>query len=71
MQEHLYRHLSSPGHTGFLNDGSVISIGETDESDPKKWENQWMKTFETMVTTIVIPTPSHSYNCYKRSSLWI
>lgn len=36
MQEHLYRHLSSPGHTGFLNDGSIISIGETDESDPKK-----------------------------------
>ena len=36
IQEHLYRHLSSLGHTGFLNDGSVISIGETDESDLKK-----------------------------------
>ena len=38
MQEHLYRHLSSPGHMGFLNDVSVTLIDKTDGSNPKKRE---------------------------------
>ena len=48
MQEHLYRHSSSPGHEGFLNDVSVTLIDKTDRSDPKKREDYWMKTLKTM-----------------------
>ena len=48
MQEHLYRHFSSPGHRGFLNDVSVTLIDKTDGSDPKKREDYWMKTLKTM-----------------------
>ena len=39
MQEHLFRHFSSPGHNGFLNDVSVTFIDKTDPSDPLKREN--------------------------------
>ena len=49
MQEHLYRHFSSLGHIGFLNDESVTSTGKTDGSDPKKREEYWMKTSKIMV----------------------
>ena len=48
MQEHLYRHFSSPGHRGFLTDVSVTLIDKTDGSDPKKQEDYWMKTLKTM-----------------------
>ena len=48
MQEHLYRHFSSPGHRGFLNDVSVTLIDKIDGSDPKKREDYWMKTLKTM-----------------------
>ena len=48
MQENLYRHFSSPGHMRFLNDVSVTLIDQTDGSDPKKWEDYWMKTLKTM-----------------------
>ena len=39
MQEHLYRHFSSPGHRGFLNSVPVTLIDKTDGSDPKKRED--------------------------------
>ena len=40
LQEHLYRHFSSPGHhRGFLNDVSVTLIDKTLGPDPKKWED--------------------------------
>ena len=48
MQEHLYRHLNSPGHRGFLNDVSVTLIDKMDGSDHKKREDYWMKTLKTM-----------------------
>ena len=48
MQEHLYRHFSSPGHIGFLNDVSVTLIDKTDGSEPKKREDHWMKTLKAM-----------------------
>ena len=48
MQEHLYRHFSSPGHRGFLNDVSVTLIEKTDRSNPKKREDYWMKTLKTI-----------------------
>ena len=43
MQQNLYRHFSSLGHMGFLNDISVTLIDKTDGSDHKKWEDDWMK----------------------------
>ena len=49
IQEHLYRHFSTPGHGGFLNDVSVTLIDKMDGSDPKKQEDYWMKTLKTMV----------------------
>ena len=54
MQEHFYRHFSSQGHRGFLNDVSVTLITlhyisyKIDGSDPKQREDYWMKTLNTM-----------------------
>ena len=48
MQEHLFRHFSSPGHIGFLNDVSVTFTDKTDPSDPLKRENLWRETLMTM-----------------------
>ena len=39
MQEHLYRHFSSPGHMGFLNDVSGKLIDKMVGSDSKKRED--------------------------------
>ena len=36
MQRHLYEHFNLPGHSGFLNDVSVILIDKTDSEDPAK-----------------------------------
>ena len=41
MQEHLFRHFSSPGHNGFLNDVSVTFIDKMDPSHPLKHETFW------------------------------
>ena len=48
MQEHLYRHFSSPGHWRFLNDASVTLINKTDGSDHKKRKDYWMETLKTI-----------------------
>ena len=48
MQEHLFRHFSSSGHNGFLNDASVTFIDKTDPSDSLKRENYWRETLMTM-----------------------
>ena len=50
MQEYLYRHFSSPGHMGFLNDVSVTLIDKTDGSNPQKREDYWMNTLKTMAS---------------------
>ena len=49
MQEHLFRHFSSPGRNGFLNDVSITFIDKTDPSNPLKREDYWKRTFKTMV----------------------
>ena len=36
MQKHLFRHFSSPGHNGYLNDVSITFIDKTDPSYPLK-----------------------------------
>ena len=48
MQKHVFRHFSSPGHNGFLNDVSITFIGKTDPSDPLKREDYWRRTLRTM-----------------------
>ena len=48
MQEHLYRHFSSPGDMVFLDDILVTLIDKMDRSDPKKREDYWMKPLKTM-----------------------
>ena len=48
MQEHLFRHFSSPGPNGFLSDVSVTFIDKTDPSDPLKCKNYWWETLMTM-----------------------
>ena len=48
MQEYLYRHFSSPGRRGFLNDVSVTLINKTDGSYPKKRKEDCIKTLKTM-----------------------
>ena len=39
MQEHLYKHFESEGHTEFFDDVSITLIDKTDGSDPTKREN--------------------------------
>ena len=41
MLEHLYRHISSPGHMGILHHVSVTFIDKTDGSGPKKREEEY------------------------------
>ena len=48
MQEHLFRHFSSPGGNGFLNDVLITFIYQTDPSDPLKLEGYWRRTLKTM-----------------------
>ena len=48
MQEHLFRHSSSSGHNGILNDASITFIDKTDPSDPLKREDYWRRTPKTM-----------------------
>ena len=48
MREHLFRHFSSPGRNGFLNDVSITFIDKTDPSDPLKREDYRRRTLKTM-----------------------
>ena len=48
MQEHLFRHFSSPDHIGFLSEVSVTFSDKTNPSDPLKRENFWRETLITM-----------------------
>ena len=47
MQEHLYKHFQSEGHTEFLNDVSITLADKTDVSASTKRENYWMRTRTT------------------------
>ena len=41
MQEHIYKHLQTEGHKGFLNGASVTFIDKIDGKD-------WIRTLKTM-----------------------
>ena len=49
MHEHIFEHFNSEGHTGFLENVSVIFIDKTDSQNPEKSENYWIYTLKTMV----------------------
>ena len=36
MQEHIFEHFNSEGHTGFLENVSVTFIDKTDSQNPEK-----------------------------------
>ena len=48
MQQHLSEHFSSRGHSGFLEDVSIIFIDKTDLKDPNKREDYWRHTLKTI-----------------------
>ena len=50
MKEDLFRHFSSPGHNGFLNDVLITLIDKADPSDPPKQEDYWRRTLKTMAS---------------------
>ena len=43
-----FRHFSSLGHNGFLNDVSITFIDKTNPPDPLKREDYWRRTLKTM-----------------------
>ena len=49
MQEHLFEHFKSEGHSGFLKNVSITLTDKTDDKDPKRRENYWMRTLKTYV----------------------
>ena len=50
MQEHLFKHFSSPGHNGFLNDVSITFIDKTDPSGPLKREDYLRRVLKTVAS---------------------
>ena len=48
MQQLLCEHFSSEGHSGFLDNVSIIFIDKTDPKDPSKRENYWRHTLKTI-----------------------
>ena len=48
MQEYLYRHFESEGHTEFLDYVSVTLIDKTDCSNPTKTDNYWMQNLKAL-----------------------
>ena len=48
MQQHLFKHICTSGHSGFLYDVSIKFIDKTDPSNPCKWEDYWGRILKTM-----------------------
>ena len=49
MQQHLFEHFSSEGHSGFLDDVSIIFTDKTNPRDPNKREYYWQHSLKTIV----------------------
>ena len=49
VQEHIFEHFNSEGHTGFLENVSVTFLDKTDSQNPEKRENYWIHTLKIMV----------------------
>ena len=48
MQQHLFEHFQSPGHTGFVEDVYITFIDKTDPFIPTKREDYWRQTLKTL-----------------------
>ena len=48
MQRHLFKHFSSKGHSGFVDDVFIIFVDKTDPNDPNKWERYWWHKLKTI-----------------------
>ena len=46
MQEHFFEHFKSQGHSSFLGNVSITVTDKTDDKDPKRRENYWMRTLK-------------------------
>ena len=49
MQQNLFEHFQSPGHTGLVEDVCIIFIDKTDPFIPTKHEDYWRKILKTLV----------------------
>ena len=47
MQEYLFEHLKSEGHSGFLGNAATTLIDKTDGKDSKRRGNYSMRTLKT------------------------
>ena len=52
IQEHLYKHFESEGHTEFLDDRSITLIDKTDDPYSTKRESHWMRTLKAYICTL-------------------
>ena len=59
MQEHLFKHFSSMGHNGFLNNLSITLIDKTDGKNPKKREDYWRRTLKTYLMLKTVSDQPH------------
>ena len=50
MQQHLFEHFPGEGHSGFLDDVSIIFIDKIDPKDPNKREHYWQHALKIMTT---------------------
>ena len=48
MQQHLFEHFSTEGHSGFFNDSFIICVDIADTKDPNEQEHCWQHTVEKM-----------------------
>ena len=48
MQQHLFEHFQSPGHTGFIEDVCITLIDKTDPFIPTKREDYWRQILKTL-----------------------
>ena len=49
IQEYIFEHFNSDGHTVFLENFSSTFIDKTDSQNPEKKENYWIHTLKTTV----------------------
>ena len=47
IQQHLFEHFQSPGHTGFVEDVCIPFVDKTDPFIPAKGEDYWRQTLKT------------------------
>ena len=48
MQQHLFGHFQSPGHTDFVEDVCITFIDKTEPFTPTKREDYWRQTLKTL-----------------------